>query len=619
MAMKSKRFVTLIDCSSSSKANVVIPEAAAGGKKFRLLLDEDIDCEQFYNAMFKALKDFSNCAFIDSSCTMKIEYEESIKFFDIFSEKEPNVYIQSLITTNKVDKKDIVSEIYQSQDALVKNFVPERASSDRSSNDTIYAWDDAFVKPDGYGHKFLPLSLYLLKLKSEDKTQNLTSRSNLAHHKTFPTYQADKLKIDRTRCRSDHNDWPNGSCTKCMPKTVYLMHQKFRNIDLITFDNSQICNDFIGSWRESGIQKVGYLIGSIELAPTVSQFAIQARVSAIYEPKQVGSVNYIEINEDIQANVSLQYLLQKTDLQIVGVIFTDLVQIKEKFQESNNSPEKEPDQSSHLRNYRNFDTYLLTAEECILMAHHQLLFPYNPSWQSKSYIGSNFVTVVISSDEHQEISFNAYQVSDQCMRLHEANIILPTKDAPELFTTRTSKSKEDFVPDICFSMKIDGNNVVRPAKPCPVDFLYVTLPAVFNKVESKDWSLIESGSIDAELFREVSKIKSEYQKSHNLKNLLSFIAKFEERNKDKNIFKDFNLLNLICLADKKNLFRNVDKLIDYILNDNEEKYEEFLKSNLIMNLKSNSEGADKTWQCSHCTFINPPEVSNWCSVCGLPQ
>ncbi len=50
--------------------------------------------------------------------------------------------------------------------------------------------------------------------------------------------------------------------------------------------------------------------------------------------------------------------------------------------------------------------------------------------------GSKFVTVCVTGNAENEIHMEGYQVSNQCMALVRDDVLVPTKDAPELAYVR---------------------------------------------------------------------------------------------------------------------------------------------------------------------------------------
>lgn len=74
--------------------------------------------------------------------------------------------------------------------------------------------------------------------------------------------------------------------------STYL--QTYRHIDYVQLENGDIINQFLNYWRQSGRQRMGFLIGHWEQHPDMP-LAIRAVVSAIYEPPQVWSAYYIHL------------------------------------------------------------------------------------------------------------------------------------------------------------------------------------------------------------------------------------------------------------------------------------------------------------------------------------
>jgi len=68
------------------------------------------------------------------------------------------------------------------------------------------------------------------------------------------------------------------------------------------------------------------------------------------------------------------------------------------------------------------------------------------------YFGSKFVTVVVTGDASGQIHFEGYQVSNQCMALVKSQILIPTRDAPELGYIKET-SQEQYVPDVYYKVR----------------------------------------------------------------------------------------------------------------------------------------------------------------------
>ena len=60
---------------------------------------------------------------------------------------------------------------------------------------------------------------------------------------------------------------------------------------------------------------------------------------------------------------------------------------------------------------------------------------------------------MVVGDSQNQIHFEGYQVSDQCMALVRDECLVPTVDAPELAYVKES-SNEQYVPDVFFKVRI---------------------------------------------------------------------------------------------------------------------------------------------------------------------
>ena len=73
------------------------------------------------------------------------------------------------------------------------------------------------------------------------------------------------------------------------------------------------------------------------------------------------------------------------------------------------------------------------------------------------------------------------QVSNQCMALVRENILVPTKDAPELGYVKESSSQK-YVPDVFFTEGDKyGNEVTKLARPLPCLYLLIDITVAAPK------------------------------------------------------------------------------------------------------------------------------------------
>ncbi|XP_014665773.1 PREDICTED: nuclear protein localization protein 4 homolog [Priapulus caudatus] len=259
---------------------------------------------------------------------------------------------------------------------------------------------------------------------------------------------------------TEHMPWPGGICTKCQPNAVTLSWQPYRHIDNASFENGHVVECFLDFWRKSGQQRFGYLYGRYEHHKDVP-LGIKATVAAIYEPPQIGTDSSIELLDDDREE-AVNQVAKELGLVRVGCIFSDLV--------------ADDTRRGTVKHFRNMQTHFLSAEESILAGRLQNQHPSPCKLSPDGHFGSKFVTIVISGDKENQVHMEGYQVSNQCMALVGDDILVPTKDAPELGYIRES-TNEQYVPDVFFTEKDTyGNKVTQLARPLPIEYLLIDVP-----------------------------------------------------------------------------------------------------------------------------------------------
>uniref|UniRef100_A0A8C1Q1F2 Nuclear protein localization protein 4 homolog n=1 Tax=Cyprinus carpio TaxID=7962 RepID=A0A8C1Q1F2_CYPCA len=232
-----------------------------------------------------------------------------------------------------------------------------------------------------------------------------------------------------------HPPWPEGICTKCQPSAITLNRQKYRHVDNIMFENHTIADRFLDFWRKTGNQRMGYLYGRYTEHKDIP-LGIRAEVAAIYEPPQIGTQNSLELIEDPKAE-AVEEIAAKLGLRKVGWIFTDLL--------------SEDTRIGTVRYTRNKDSYFLSAEECITAGHFQNQHANACRLSPDGHFGSKFVTVVATGGPDNQVHFEGYQVSNQCMALVRDECLLPCRDVPELGYAKES-STEQYIPDVFYKI-----------------------------------------------------------------------------------------------------------------------------------------------------------------------
>ncbi|PVU89721.1 hypothetical protein BB561_005186 [Smittium simulii] len=294
----------------------------------------------------------------------------------------------------------------------------------------------------------------------------------------------------KKNCNGGHAPWPEGICTKCQPSAITLQQQEFRMSDHLELAEAGIIERFLSWWRETGTQRFGLMYGKFEKYTKVP-LGIKAVVEAIYEPQQTNMVDGlivdIESPEFISEVSNVNSLAKSFDLELVGIIFTDLTD--------------DGSGLSKVEYKRHKDSYFLTGLEYRLAAKLQHLYPNPSRWSQDGYFGSRLVTAVISGNENSDVDIFAWQISNTGVELERSNLTLASSDPGLMMVKKhTIKSKSQhsskssseseplkqsnadslalqYVPDILYKYTNEYNaSVIKSAKPYfPVEYLLVSL------------------------------------------------------------------------------------------------------------------------------------------------
>lgn len=417
---------------------------------------------------------------------------------------------------------------------------------------------------------------------------------------------------------TEHPPWPGGICTKCQPSAITLKRQVYRHVDNILFENPFIVEPFLNYWRKTGNQRLGFLYGRYEHHKDVP-LGIRASVAAIYEPPQEGTPDSIKLLSD-PVEAIVDKLAADLGLQKVGWIFTDLV--------------AEDVRKGTVKHLRDINTHFLTAEESILAGQLQNQHPSPCKLSSNGKFGSKFSTVVVSGNTDNQVGFDGFQVSNQCMALVRDDCLVPTIDEPGLGYVRESSSNQ-YVPDV-FYKTVDsyGNEVTLLARPMPIEYLLVQVPTAFpvepqftfsNQSQGEPFPLENRSSM------------GEVQDFHALVRYLNQVPPDEFLPAVSN----FHLLVFLATCDIFPLKDHLGDLCTAIRNKDADLARRWSKSEEwctvmqlmqaanapspeprgsrdvdMVDISQSPSGA--SWSCKHCTFMNQHEHEN-CDMCGLPQ
>ncbi|KAJ6634631.1 Nuclear protein localization protein 4 like [Pseudolycoriella hygida] len=413
----------------------------------------------------------------------------------------------------------------------------------------------------------------------------------------------------------DHPPWPKGICSKCQPSAITLNRQIYRHVDNVMFENTALVERFLNYWRTTGHQRMGYLYGTYEVNNVVP-LGIRALVAAIYEPPQESTRDSIKLLDDEHAQ-EVDELAAALGLKKVGWIFTDLI--------TDNPAE------GTVKQIRGIETHFLTSQECIMAGHLQNQHPNISKYSSNGTFGSKFVTVCVTGDAKKQVHMEGYAVSAQCMALVRDNCLLPTKDAPELGYVRESSDKQ-FVPDVYYKEKDQyGNEVSRLARPLPVEYLLVDVPAstpvtpmfTFTVRDDKQMFPVENRYLDGHL--------------QDFNALSTYISNWAN-NDFLEAVSDFHLLLYLFRMDMLPMKSSMSTLLNAVrTRDNNlalkwKKQEVWTTLETLITASSVQSGGsgrypsgggqagsqNDNWTCDHCTFINGGNL-NICEMCGLPM
>uniref|UniRef100_A0A8D2EQT3 NPL4 homolog, ubiquitin recognition factor n=1 Tax=Theropithecus gelada TaxID=9565 RepID=A0A8D2EQT3_THEGE len=276
------------------------------------------------------------------------------------------------------------------------------------------------------------------------------------------------------------------------------------------------------------------------------------------------------------------------------------------------------------------DTYFLSSEECITAGDFQNKHPNMCRLSPDGHFGSKFVTAVATGGPDNQVHFEGYQVSNQCMALVRDECLLPCKDAPELGYAKESSS-EQYVPDV-FYKDVDkfGNEITQLARPLPVEYLIIDITTTFPK------DPVYTFSISQNPFPiENRDVLGETQDFHSLATYLS--------QNTSSVFldtiSDFHLLLFLVTNEVMPLQDSISLLLEAVRTRNEELAQTWKRSEQWATIEqlcstvgvqlpglheygavggSTHTATAAMWACQHCTFMNQPGTGH-CEMCSLPR
>lgn len=245
-------------------------------------------------------------------------------------------------------------------------------------------------------------------------------------------------------------------------------------VDHLEFGSPAIVEGFLRSWRVTGRQRFGWLIGRFaphELVP----MGIKAVVEAIWEPPQEGDVDGLTVEGeyvwDVDASVKEMAKLcgDGTGLQVVGMMWTDLT----------------ADQNDRTKSVckRHAGSYFLSAQETLFAAAVQRRHPLATRASPSGVYGSRFVTAVLSADKTGAVAVEAYMASEQAAAMVEADMVEASVD-PGLVRVQ-EEGPGRYVPEVFYRYRNEyGLDVQKSARPAfPVEYLLINVSFAWHDRE----------------------------------------------------------------------------------------------------------------------------------------
>ncbi|CAG8653286.1 2671_t:CDS:10 [Funneliformis mosseae] len=508
-------------------------------------------------------------------------------------------------------KQDPVDDLLDKQDGLIKRNKDPKFCKHAANGMCDYCmplepYDKSYLAEKGIKH--ISFHAYLKSVNKSNKQSN---------GKFIPPLEEQDFQV-KAHCLGGHAPWPEGICTKCQPSAVTLALQQYRMVDHVEFSVPTLVENFIRFWRNTGLQRFGYLYGRYEPHPEVP-LGVKAVVEAIYEPPQVDEVDGLTLTLPWNDEQLVDEVAAACGLVKVGMIYTDLTD--------------DGTGQGKVIYKRHIDSYFLSSQECCFTAAMQNKNPLFTKWSASGKFGSRFITCVVSGNEDGGIYVNAYQVSNTCASMVSADIIEASVE-PGIMRVKESTS-ERYVSEVFYKYKNEyGVNVQESAKPCfPVDYLLVKVTDGFPSnptplFTSEDQFPIANrhGSFPAQdyttLFRHLGLKDSGNVHVNSVSDfqLLTFVKGTQTLDED-----EFSALARLATSHEEKDANQLAQSSGWqtlvaIMRENDHSP---IPNGRNLGRQESDIGiggsrSSSIWACRHCTFVNQSSISS-CEICGLPK
>ena len=310
--------------------------------------------------------------------------------------------------------------------------------------------------------KHLSFHAYLRQLAPQQSVQSASSGVRATPTTSLPPLTPLNYRVKTPCPTGGHAPYPDGICSSCQPSAITLSRQTWRSTDHIEIASPTIIDGFLGSWRQTGCQRFGWMLGVYKPYDEVPM-GVKAVVEAIHEPPQNGDIDGLTLELPWEDQENVLKIAAACGLQVVGMIFTDLT----------------PDPSDKTKTLckRHGNSFFLSSLEATFSARQQLRHPLQTKSSSTGLFSSRLVTAVLSGTPAGDIDLACYMVSEQACAMVDADMIEATVEPSTVRIKLETEGDGRYVPDAFFTYKNEyGIQIKETAKPCfPVEYLLVNV------------------------------------------------------------------------------------------------------------------------------------------------
>jgi len=314
----------------------------------------------------------------------------------------------------------------------------------------------------GHSIKHLSFHAYLRQLAPQQSAQSTPNAANATPSSSLPPLTPLNYCVKLPCPTGGHAPYPDGICSSCQPSAITLSRQTWRLTDHVEIASPSIIDGFLASWRQTGRQRFGWMLGVYKPYEEVPM-GVKAVVEAIHEPPQEGDIDGLTLELPWEDRGRILKIAEACGLQVVGMIFTDLT----------------PDPSDKRKTLckRHGGSFFLSSLEAAFSAREQLNHPLKTKSSSTGLFSSRLVTAVLSGTTDGDIDLACYMVSEQACAMVDADMIEATVEPGTVRIKSETEGDGRYVPDAFFTYKNEyGIQVKETAKPCfPVEYLLVNV------------------------------------------------------------------------------------------------------------------------------------------------